>query len=85
MMKDNGRDYKKEMIDTIVSDLQKRAVEIHEDPELSVEAQLTKMNVVWNMIKLLEHYGENIKVLEDYRRKKEERRKRLMRGKNIED
>lgn len=82
MKKDNDRDYKKEIIDSIVSDLQKRAVQIHENPDLLVTAQLTQMDVIWNLIKVLEYYSENMQVLEAYRLKKQER-KRLIQGKEI--
>ena len=80
MKKDNDRDYKKEIIDSVVSDLQKRAVQIHENPDLPATAQLTQMDVIWNLIKVLGHYSENMQVLEAYRLKKQER-KRLMQDK----
>ena len=40
------------------------------------------MDVIWNLIKVLEHYSENMQVLEAYKLKKQER-KRLIQGKEI--
>lgn len=78
-MIDNNRDYKKEMIDKIYKDLQHQAQTIHEDPTMSVQDQLTQMDIVWNLCKFLDHYDENIVVLKQYTLGKA-RRKRLMQG-----
>ena len=78
-MIDNNRDYKKEMIDKIYKDLQHQAQTIHEDPTMSVQDQLTQMDIVWNLCKFLDHYDENIVVLKQYTLGKT-RRKRLMQG-----
>ena len=79
IMIDNNRDYKKEMIDKIYKDLQHQAQTIHEDPTMSVQDQLTQMNIIWNLCKFLDHYDENIVVLNQYTLNKD-RRKRLMQG-----
>lgn len=71
------RNFKKEVIDQIVSDLQQRATIIHEDASITTEDRLIQMDVIWNLFKVLENYDENVYVLEEYRQKKEER-KRLM-------
>ena len=78
-MIDNNRDYKKEMIDKIYKDLQHQAQAIHEDPAISVQNQLTQMDIIWNLCKFLDHYDENIVVLNQYTLNKD-RRKRLMQG-----
>lgn len=78
-MIDNNRDYKKEMIDKIYKDLQHQAQTIHEDPTISVQNQLTQMDIIWNLCKFLDHYDENIVVLNQYTLNKD-RRKRLMQG-----
>lgn len=78
-MIDNNRDYKKEMIDKIYKDLQHQAQAIHEDPTISVQNQLTQMDIIWNLCKFLDHYDENIVVLNQYTLNKD-RRKRLMQG-----
>lgn len=78
-MIDNNRDYKKEMIDKIYKDLQHQAQTIHEDPTMSVQDQLTQMDIIWNLCKFLDHYDENIVVLKQYTLGKA-RRKRLMQG-----
>lgn len=78
-MIDNNRDYKKEMIDKIYKDLQHQAQTIHEDPTMSVQDQLTQMDIIWNLCKFLDHYDENIVVLKQYTLGKD-RRKRLMQG-----
>lgn len=70
MKKDDSRDFKKEIIDKICTDLKNRAAEIHEDESINVGDQLTQMDVVWNMFKVLDHYDENIQVLQEYRRRK---------------
>lgn len=57
---------KKEIIDKIVHDLQVRAAEIHENPNIPVQDQLSQMDVIWNLYKVLEHYEENMQVLEKY-------------------
>lgn len=57
---------KKEIIDKIVHDLQVRATEIHENPYISVQDQLTQMDVIWNLYKVLEHYEENMQILGKY-------------------
>ena len=78
-MIDNNRDYKKEMIDKIYKDLQHQAQTIHEDPTMSVQDQLTQMDIIWNLCKFLDHYDENIVVLKQYTLGKA-RHKRLMQG-----
>ena len=66
MKKDSEKEFKKEIIDKIVHDLQVRATEIHEDPNTNVKDRLSQMDVIWNLFKLLEHYEENMKVLGKY-------------------
>lgn len=84
MKKDDNRDYKREMIERICSDLRIRAQEIHEDASIDVKDQLTQMDVIWNMFKVLAHYDENMAVLQQYSYKKNER-KRFMRGRDIDE
>lgn len=57
---------KKEIIDKIVHDLQVRATELHENPNIPVQDQLSQMDVIWNLYKVLEHYEENMQVLGKY-------------------
>ena len=76
------RDFKQEILEKISSNLKDIATTIHEDTSLTIEDQLTQMNVIYDIMKYLSTYNESNQILEDYRQRKEEV-KRIMKYGNI--
>lgn len=59
------KELKQKEVDKIVSLLQQRGREIHDNNEVP-QQQLASMDVLIDTIKFLEHYEENVKILNQH-------------------